>query len=87
MADSKTPREPPPEYSATTAADHGAGPRPNGPVRRPVLPLDLPILKHLNAKRVILASASPRRKALLQQVTGLEGNAWLPVMLTRGRSA
>ena len=30
--------------------------------------LDIPIIKYLNAKRVILASASPRRKALLQQV-------------------
>ncbi|KND91121.1 Maf-like protein C3G6.03c [Tolypocladium ophioglossoides CBS 100239] len=73
MADSTTPRDPPPGYTAA-AAEHGAGPRPSGPVRRPVLPLDLPILKHLNAKRVILASASPRRKALLQQIglTNLE---------------
>ncbi|POR31674.1 Acetylserotonin methytransferase-like protein (ASMTL), putative [Tolypocladium paradoxum] len=73
MGDSKTPRDPPLEYSAA-AAEHVAGPRPSGPVRRPVQPLSLPILKHLNAKRVILASASPRRKALLQQIglTNLE---------------
>ncbi|PNY28279.1 Uncharacterized protein TCAP_01787 [Tolypocladium capitatum] len=73
MADSKTPRDPPPEYTVAVAK-HGAGPRPSGPARRSVLPLDLPILKHLNAKRVILASASPRRKALLQQIglTNLE---------------
>ena len=32
------------------------------------LPLDLPILTHLRSKRVILGSASPRRKALLNQI-------------------
>lgn len=42
--------------------------RQNLPIRKLPLPLELPILKHLNSKRVILASASPRRKALLQQV-------------------
>ncbi|KAH7368549.1 septum formation protein Maf [Plectosphaerella cucumerina] len=38
------------------------------------LPLRLPILDHLKGKRVVLASASPRRKALLGQVglTNLE---------------
>ncbi|KAH6692619.1 putative acetylserotonin methytransferase-like protein [Plectosphaerella plurivora] len=43
--------------------------RPPGP-----LPLRLPILDHLKNKRVVLASASPRRKALLAQVglTNLE---------------
>ncbi|KJZ76993.1 hypothetical protein HIM_03314 [Hirsutella minnesotensis 3608] len=64
--------EAPPEYTA--AAEHGAGPRPSGPPRRILQPLDIPILKHLNSKRVVLASASPRRKALLQQIglTSLE---------------
>lgn len=40
----------------------------------PLQPLDLPILTYLRKKRVILASASPRRKALLSQVglTNLE---------------
>jgi hypothetical protein len=53
------------------AAEHGAAPRPpptRPPVRKGPLPLDIPIIKYLNSKRVILASASPRRKALLQQV-------------------
>lgn len=45
-----------------------------GSMRRPLQPLDIPIIRHLNSKRVILASASPRRKQLLQQVgfTNLE---------------
>ena len=70
MSDSKTPLDPPPDYDKA-AAEHGvpAPPRPAGPPgRRPIEPLNLPILKHLNSKRVILASASPRRKALLHQV-------------------
>ncbi|KAH6697861.1 inosine triphosphate pyrophosphatase-like protein [Verticillium dahliae] len=46
-------------------------PRPAG---TPLPPLKLPIIDHLKSKRVILASASPRRKALLAQVglTNLE---------------
>lgn len=32
------------------------------------LPLDLPIINHMKIRRVILASASPRRKSLLGQV-------------------
>ncbi|EEY21258.1 septum formation protein Maf [Verticillium alfalfae VaMs.102] len=39
-------------------------PRPAG---TPLPPLKLPIIDHLKSKRVILASASPRRKALLAQ--------------------
>lgn len=65
MADSKS--NPPPDYEKA-AAEHGLPSRPAGPVRRGPLPLNLPIIKHLNSNRVILASASPRRKALLQQV-------------------
>ncbi|PKS12830.1 hypothetical protein jhhlp_001042 [Lomentospora prolificans] len=42
-------------------------PNPNPPLRTRFKPLDIPILKHLRSKRVILASASPRRKALLAQ--------------------
>lgn len=71
MSDSKTPVDPPPDYDEA-AAEHGAigGAKPKGapPSRRPIEPLNIPILKHLNSKRVILASKSPRRKALLHQV-------------------
>ncbi|KAI1067964.1 hypothetical protein LB507_004506 [Fusarium sp. FIESC RH6] len=68
MAD--TPSDPPPDYEKSAVSQSNA-PR---PVRKGPLPLDLPILQHLNSKRVILASASPRRKALLQQfgLTNLE---------------
>jgi hypothetical protein len=62
MAD--TPSDPPPDYDKSTASQGTA----QRPLRKGPLPLELPILKHLNSKRVILASASPRRKALLQQV-------------------
>lgn len=61
------PNGPPPGYYQATA-ERNTGPRSAGPIRKPVQPLDLPIIKHLNTKRVVLASASPRRKALLQQV-------------------
>ncbi|KAL6904524.1 inosine triphosphate pyrophosphatase-like protein [Trichoderma evansii] len=62
---------------STTKAPGDAGPDSTGPaagrpragsMRRPLQPLDIPIIKHLNSKRVILASASPRRKQLLQQI-------------------
>lgn len=62
MAD--TPSEPPPDYEKSTTTQG----TPQRPLRKGPIPLELPILKHLNGKRVILASASPRRKALLQQV-------------------
>lgn len=69
--DSKMPSSPPPDYKQA-ASEHGLGnapaPKPTGPVRRPLQSLNLPIINHLNSKRVVLASASPRRKALLQQV-------------------
>jgi hypothetical protein len=67
MSDTKIPNEPPPDY-AEAAPEQASVSRPTGPIRRPMQPLDLPIIKHLNSKRVVLASASPRRKALLQQV-------------------
>jgi septum formation protein len=65
----------PPGYEQS-AAEHGAAQPPQNrpPMRKGPLPLDLPVIKYLNSKRVILASASPRRKALLQQMglTNLE---------------
>ncbi|KAL9132027.1 MAG: hypothetical protein Q9217_000155 [Psora testacea] len=68
MADARSfpaPAEPPPSYETT--AQHtptkpsslsGGGP----------LPLNIPLLNSLRDKRVILASASPRRKQLLAQI-------------------
>ncbi|KAF7553746.1 hypothetical protein G7Z17_g3366 [Cylindrodendrum hubeiense] len=72
MADSTTTSDSPPDYDKSVEGT--AAPRPNLPIRRGPQPLELPITKHLNSKRVILASASPRRKALLQQfgLTNLE---------------
>ena len=59
------PDEAPPSYEAA-AKPITAPPKPP-PLRAP-LPLDLPVLNALRGKRVILASASPRRKQLLAQV-------------------
>ncbi|OAA47848.1 Maf-like protein [Metarhizium rileyi] len=67
MSDSSIPSDTPPSYDQI-AAERTTGPRPAGPIRRPVQPLGIPIIKYLNTKRVVLASASPRRKALLQQI-------------------
>ncbi|KAK1690285.1 inosine triphosphate pyrophosphatase-like protein [Colletotrichum godetiae] len=72
MADVKTASDPPPDY--TKATEHLTRPRapsaaaggPGGP--RGPLPLNLPVLSYLKSKRVILASASPRRRALLAQI-------------------
>ncbi|KAI6081900.1 Maf/Ham1 [Hypoxylon rubiginosum] len=68
----QTPSEPPPDYE-TAAAEHSrAGAPPPSQARRPPPPpgalLDLPILKYMRTHRVILASASPRRRALLSQL-------------------
>ncbi|KAL3425061.1 Maf-like protein C3G6.03c [Phlyctema vagabunda] len=58
------------------AAQHGDLPaRPAGkPVPRGPFPLEIPILQQLKGKRVVLASASPRRKVLLATIglTNLE---------------
>lgn len=59
-------KDSPPGYEKA-AAEHGIPIR-QPSIRKGPLPLDIPIVKHLNSKRVILASASPRRKALLQQM-------------------
>ncbi|KAK0630099.1 hypothetical protein B0T17DRAFT_589700 [Bombardia bombarda] len=65
--DLTNPSDPPPDY-ITAAAAHGIRLRQSAPIRRGPMPLELPILTHLKTKRVILASASPRRKALLAQI-------------------
>ncbi|EGP91049.1 unnamed protein product [Zymoseptoria tritici ST99CH_1A5] len=75
MVDEKTPLEPPPAYDGekrSPSPNPPTGARPNGP--RPPLPLELPALQMIRGKRVILASASPRRRQLLGQIglTNLE---------------
>ncbi|KAK1595821.1 Maf-like protein-domain-containing protein [Colletotrichum navitas] len=77
MADTKTTLNTPPAYIKAT--EHLSRPRApsaaaGGPGPRTPLPLNLPIISYLKSKRVVLASASPRRRALLAQVglTNLE---------------
>ncbi|KAI2469762.1 hypothetical protein F4781DRAFT_421705 [Annulohypoxylon bovei var. microspora] len=66
-----TPSDPPPDYE-TAAHDHApAQPlplRPPHPRPPPGALLDLPILQYMRAHRVVLASASPRRRVLLYQL-------------------
>ncbi|KAI0528337.1 inosine triphosphate pyrophosphatase-like protein [Xylaria digitata] len=63
------PADPPPAY-APAAKEHGLPIRQQQQGRRPppVAALELPILKYMQTHRVILASASPRRRALLAQL-------------------
>ncbi|KAF2150851.1 Maf-domain-containing protein [Myriangium duriaei CBS 260.36] len=63
--DEKVPLVPPPDYETATDTRSGgqAAPRPKGP-----LPFNLPALNMIRGRRVILASASPRRKQLLAQL-------------------
>ncbi|KAI1752743.1 inosine triphosphate pyrophosphatase-like protein [Xylaria castorea] len=63
------PSDPPPTYVAS-AKDHGLPIRQPQQGRRPppLAPLELPILKYMRTHRVILASASPRRRGLLAQL-------------------
>ncbi|RYC65668.1 hypothetical protein CHU98_g536 [Xylaria longipes] len=67
------PADPPPTYVAS-AKDHGLPIRqPQQPPQQgrrlpPLAPLELPILKYMRTHRVILASASPRRRGLLAQI-------------------
>ncbi|KAG9230165.1 acetylserotonin methytransferase-like protein-like protein [Amylocarpus encephaloides] len=67
---SQVPSVDPPSYDAA-AAQHGAllarngGAQGKGPLPRGPFPLDMPVLNQLRGKRVILASASPRRKQIL----------------------
>ncbi|KAK3116953.1 hypothetical protein LTR53_002176 [Teratosphaeriaceae sp. CCFEE 6253] len=70
--DAKVPLEPPPAYedgASPTPPTKSAPPRPRAP-----LPLQLPALNMIRGKRIILASASPRRRQLLAQIglTNLE---------------
>lgn len=67
MSAATAPGDAPLDAASGQAAPPAGRPR-AGSMRRPLQPLDLPIIKHLNSNRVILASASPRRKQLLQQV-------------------
>ncbi|AEO54072.1 hypothetical protein MYCTH_2114926 [Thermothelomyces thermophilus ATCC 42464] len=71
--DLTNPSDPPPDYITATRA-HGVPLRQSAPIRKGPFPLELPILSYLRSKRVILASASPRRRALLLQLglTNLE---------------
>ncbi|KAI1464051.1 Maf/Ham1 [Daldinia caldariorum] len=72
-----TPSDPPPDYE-TSALEHVHGQSQGLPTRQqqqqqlrrppPGALLDLPILKYMRTHRVILASASPRRRALLSQL-------------------
>ncbi|KAK4188496.1 hypothetical protein QBC35DRAFT_382329 [Podospora australis] len=74
--DLTNPSDPPPDY-ITAARAHGIPLRQSAPIKRGPLPLELPILTHLRDKRVILASASPRRRALLAQI-GLHNPEVIP---------
>ncbi|KAK4454789.1 hypothetical protein QBC34DRAFT_342374 [Podospora aff. communis PSN243] len=65
--DLTNPNDPPPAYITAPRA-HGIPLRQSAPIKRGPYPLELPILTHLKSRRVILASASPRRRALLSQL-------------------
>lgn len=84
-----TPTEPPPPYEDAAKepllsdrkspgpSDSKQPPRGPPPPRGPLPPLSLPVLNELRRKRVILASASPRRKQLLAQL-GLQNVHIIP---------
>ncbi|KAL8850559.1 MAG: hypothetical protein Q9221_004516 [Calogaya cf. arnoldii] len=79
MADVKytpAPLEPPPSYE-TTASMPPKSPTSRGPLQRAPLPLDLPLLSSIQGRRIILASASPRRRQLLAQI-GLSNLSVIP---------
>jgi septum formation protein len=71
MSDHKTALDAPPAYDADSEHTPLVAGAP-APVRQQIsrgpLPLELPALQSLRGKRVILASASPRRKQLLNQI-------------------
>ncbi|KAH4189084.1 hypothetical protein HBH42_139130 [Parastagonospora nodorum] len=77
MSKSLLPSEPPPPYtdnpSAPNANDRSASGTPAAPAARrpppgPPPPLNIPTLNTLRRERVVLASASPRRRQLLAQI-------------------
>ncbi|RAL67858.1 hypothetical protein DID88_008584 [Monilinia fructigena] len=77
-----SPSSPPPTYETSSAQQSKLPSRPasksissiKGPLPRGPFPLDIPLLQHLKGKRIILASASPRRKQILASIglTNLE---------------
>ena len=72
LSSNDVPADPPPAY-APTAKEHDLPIRQSQPLQQgrrppPLAPLELPILKYMQTHRVILASASPRRRALLSQL-------------------
>ncbi|KAF7902356.1 hypothetical protein EAF00_002259 [Botryotinia globosa] len=76
------PKSPPPTYESASSQHSALPTRPasqsistgKGPVPRGPFPLDIPLLQELKGKRIILASASPRRKQILATIglTNLE---------------
>ena len=68
------PKDPPPAYEdaansqAPLAVRNGPSSTSSKPLPRGPFPLDIPVLKQLRGKRVIIASASPRRKQILSMV-------------------
>lgn len=75
MSDQKidllTPPDPPPSYNTTNPPPPAKNPtsgNPAGAPPRPLHPLALPSISQLRTKRVILASASPRRKLILSHL-------------------
>lgn len=70
---SPAPLEPPPSYEITASNPPGA----RSPLPRMPLPLALPALTSIRGRKVILASASPRRRQLLAQI-GLSDLSVIP---------
>ncbi|KAL9600943.1 MAG: hypothetical protein Q9219_002878 [cf. Caloplaca sp. 3 TL-2023] len=67
------PADPPPSYESTASLPSTSLPaKPRVP-----LPLDLPFLTSIRGRRIILASASPRRRQLLSQI-GLHNLSIIP---------
>ncbi len=69
-------RGPSREGASSPGVAGSAAPPPPGVLRKPPPPLDVPIITHLRSRRVILASASPRRKALLAQIGLTNVEVW-----------
>ncbi|KAK5637171.1 hypothetical protein RRF57_012883 [Xylaria bambusicola] len=72
LSSNDVPVDPPPAYAPSTK-EHGLPIRQSQQPQQgrrppPLAPLELPILKYMQTHRIILASASPRRRALLSQI-------------------